>query len=131
MKAPPGTTIIATPLANCWLERQMICVDNVNCDRTPGNVSVHYKILEGIAGRKKMCWLKSFPGRVEFDSAVRSLAATMLPQICEALAIVASPGAADTISHSYSGLRKLGVPVEVFQHEDAARRWLRSFGCQT
>ena len=124
MQPPGGTTVIATPLANCWLEKKLMCVQNVNCDRTQFNVKTHYKILQGIVGLKKLCWLKSFPTCEAFDSGVRQLAAISLPAMCEALAILTTREANEALSLSYQQLQKKGVPVKVFYNEQEARHWL-------
>lgn len=124
MKPPKDTTIIATPLANCWLESRLMCVDNVNCDRTTVNVDLHYKILKGIVGAGKICWLKRFPACDRFNTAVRRLAATSLPGMCGALAIVTTKDSEPALVESYKELKRKGVPVEVFTQEREARNWL-------
>ena len=124
MKPPAGTTVIATPLANCWLDSQLICVDNVNCDRSAGNVTIHYKILQGIVGKRKACWLKSYPTCEEFNAAVNRMAAVTLPEMCQAMAIVTTSEATMALTRSYRALNKTGVPVEVFENEEDARKWL-------
>jgi hypothetical protein len=124
MKASPHTTIISTPLANCWLENGLVYIDNVSCNRTPVTVNQHYDILFPVVGEKRVCWLKKFPACDVFDQSARKVTAERLPDKCEALALVTSEGGVKNLAASFKELKETGVPVVVFTSVDEAKQWL-------
>lgn len=124
MKEPGNSELIATPLANCWLDGDVLCVKNINCDRTLDNVELHYKILRSALGQKAHPWLKEFPTCPTFDKRARLLAAANLPFHCQALAVVVPAEAVNSMNASFKEVKQAGVPVKVFANEKDARNWL-------
>ena len=123
MRAPNNKTIIATPLANCWQEGPIVCIDNLNCSRNSDNALVHYKILSE-SFPNSGCWLKKFPECEAFPMEVREIAAKILQAKCEKLAIIAPPVSVSALTRSYAGAKDKGVEIKFFAEESDARRWL-------
>src|SRR4051812_47362518 len=117
MKPPEHATVVATPVANCWLEGDVLCVDNLNCRRTVHNAAVHYKIVESLIGSRKVPILKEFPYCELFSAEARELAVRRLAPHCRALAIITLPSGVEALAASFSHLSQAGVPVKVFVKE--------------
>src|SRR5690349_13643760 len=124
MKPPQSVNIVVTPVANCWLEGELLCVDNLNCRRTLENTADHYEILSSMIGSRKLAVLKEFPYCETFSAAAQVLAVTKLAPHCAALAIVTLPASVHSLVQSFRFFVKAGVPVKVFVQESEARRWL-------
>lgn len=124
MKPPTNASIVATPLANCWFENKLLCVDNLNCERTLQKTKQHYKIVEQLARDEQHCILKAFPRCDKFPVASRVVSAFHLVEICRALAIVAPPESWEALRLSFKPTKRVGVPVELFSDEQQARSWL-------
>ena len=124
MRPPKNTTVIATPLANCWREGSVLYIDNLNCERTADSTTLHYQIISNIVRDAKLRWLKQFPECPPFPPVVRNLAAEVIPQRCEALAILAPSSGLSALRRSYDPIKMQGVPVAFFDDEKAARAWL-------
>jgi hypothetical protein len=125
MRAPLNVAHIETPLATCWIEEGVLCVNPKNVDRDGEGVRRHYEILHPHLNSKRLCWLIDL-GSVckNFDIDARRMIEKELPLLCTALAIIADTPCAKMVANYFHTIRHYEVPVEVFANEKSAREWL-------
>lgn len=113
-----------TPLATCWFDKQLLCIDIKNVERTGKNTRDHYWILKSMI-RKKVCWLVDIQACVHYEIDSTITIQKEMPEICKALALIADTDCQREVAAGLEVLKEQGVPVRVFETEKEARRWLK------
>lgn len=129
MKPPKSAETFETPLAICWLDNGLLCVDTKNVERTEENTKEHYKIIKSRI-KKKVCWLVDITICVNFQRASRLVIEEELPSACTAIALVAQRPCERLVAHFLLGAKKHGVPAEIFKTQKEARAWLQQQNCR-
>lgn len=124
MKPKPGTVIIKTPLANCWLEGHVLCIVPNEIKRTVKNTKEHYVILNSVI-KEKVIFLVDLYYLQAFDKEVNSVIIKELPKICRAMALLTDLPYKKLDSSLFDALEKKGVLIKLFDTGKEARAWAK------
>lgn len=126
MKPPALSLTFETPLGSCWFDKDLLCIDIKDVERTGKNTREHYWILKSMI-RKKVCWLMDISACVSFQLDSLATIQKEMPRICKALAMIADRDCEKKVACELAVVKEYGVPVGIFESENEARKWLQTF----
>jgi hypothetical protein len=124
LNPPSSAKITETPIADFWIDKNILCIKARNVTRTGNNVKKHYELLLSHVTTPRP-WLLDLSICQQFDIDTRTVIYRNLPQICSALAIISPTPCSKMMVNYFRKMEALGIPVMSFEEEHKAWRWLK------
>ena len=98
-----------------------------NPKRTIANITENIALVRKITGGKKVPLLIYLSNSPVPDKETRKFAASQLPEIYTAMAMVSKPGLAQFIMNLLFRFKPAPIPMKSFTNDQDAREWLKLF----
>jgi hypothetical protein len=114
-------------IATYWFEGGILVSLSKSPQRTVSNISGNVALVKEITGNKKVPLLIYLCNSPVPDKETRRFAATQLPVIYSAMAMVSKPGLSKFIMNILFALKPPPIPMKSFTDDTAAKEWLKQY----
>src|SRR5689334_11698831 len=127
MTPPPHKEIFEGEIATYWFEDGILISLSKSPQRTVANITGNVALVKQITGNKRVPLLIYLSKSPIPDKETRRFAATQLPVIYSAMAMVSKPGLSKFIMNILFRLKQPLIPMKSFTNDVEAKEWLKQF----
>ena len=127
MEAPADKQTFEGEIATYWLEDGVLVSLSKNPRRTVANIKGNVALVKRITNNQRVPLLIYLSSSPVPDKETRIFAATQLPVIYSAMAMVSKPGLSKFIMNILFTLKPSPIPMKSFTVDKAAKEWLKQF----
>ena len=128
MNLPDNTELFEGELATFWFdENGILCALAKNTPRSIEKQKKNYAFIRQITGNKKVCLLSDTTSSSPQDKETRDYAASELPNVFKAMAVISKSAAGLFIANIFVALKHQPIPIKMFADENQAKEWLKEY----
>ena len=127
MIIPADRPIFEGEIATYWFDNGILVSLSKSPKRTVENITGNVALVKQITNNKRVPLLIYLSKSPVPDKQTREFAATQLPNIYSAMAMVSKPGLATFIMKLLFKFRTPPIPMKSFSDEREAKEWLKQF----
>lgn len=127
IKQPTDRQIYEGEIATYWMDDGILVSRSKSPRRTVANITSNVALVKSITNDKQVPLLIYLAKSPVPDNETRKFAATKLPEIYKAMAMVSKPGLSKFIMNFIFRLNKPPIPMKSFTNDREAKIWLKQF----
>jgi hypothetical protein len=125
---PTDRQIFEGEIGKYWMDDDgvLVCLSK-SPKRTVANIANNIALVKRITNNKKVPLLIYLVNSPIPDKATRKLAASQLPNVYTAMAMISKPGLASLIMNVLFKLKPPAIPMKNFTDAEEGKNWLKQY----